>query len=359
MSVAEGEGSEQDKSEKATPFKLAQARRKGMVARGADLGFLSVMAGFCVFVWMRGGWSIDQFGRAFREAFNIGPRLQDGAGNLYAVMAAQGTLMAGPVVAAIAIIFLFAMLLELAQTGFVFSTAPLRLDFGKLNPAKGLKRVFSKQMLIELGKTLLKTAIYGGLTGLAVLEASKAFAAARALDETTTIALGIVGRLLAQVLLAALVFAALDQAISRRTFAHRMRMSRRDLRREVRDREGEPHQKQQRKRQHAEYVKNSRSMKGIRGADALIVNPNHFAVALRYDPRAMGAPEITASGRDAFALRLKSLATLCRVPIIEDPPLARLLFRYALGQTIPETSYERVAAIYRRLEQDKAEQARE
>jgi flagellar biosynthetic protein FlhB len=347
------EGGEQDKSEKATPHKLMQARRKGVVARGMDLGFLAALGGLYVFLWLNAAWSTSQIQRAFREALNIGPQVQDGAGNLLAVIGAQISLVAAPVITLAAIVFGFALVFELAQTGFVFSAAAIRIDFGKLNPGKGLKRVFSKQMLIELAKTLLKVVVYVALAVMAVSGVMTAIVRARAPSETFSILGAAFMGFLLQALFAAACLAALDQLLVRRSFAQRMRMSRREVKREVKDREGDPRQKQQRKRLHAEYVKTNSSLSGVKGADVVIINPTHFAVALRYAPETMSAPKLTAAGRDHLALRLKRLAMLYSVPIIDDAPLARLLFRTELGQPIPEETYDRVASIYRRLDSAK------
>jgi flagellar biosynthetic protein FlhB len=129
-----------------------------------------------------------------------------------------------------------------------------------------------------------------------------------------------------------------------------MRMSRREVRRELRDREGEPRLKQKRKQMHAEFVRLAQSVRNIRKADVLIVNPQHLAVALQYDPRTMTAPRVVSLGTGHLALRLKRLAFLYGVPTVENRPLAWAIYRKgALNMPIPEPCYRPVADIYNRI----------
>jgi flagellar biosynthetic protein FlhB len=157
-------------------------------------------------------------------------------------------------------------------------------------------------------------------------------------------------RLVACFALAAFVFAAFDQVIVRKEFGRNMRMSRRELRREVRDREGEPRLKQKRKQLHAEFASASKSLRGVRDADVIVTNPVHYAVALRYDRATMPAPVVVSRGANGLALRLRKLAFRHNVVIVEDRVLARALYRScALDGPVPEALYRDVAAVYMRL----------
>jgi flagellar biosynthetic protein FlhB len=160
--------------------------------------------------------------------------------------------------------------------------------------------------------------------------------------------------LLGMFLGAAAGFAVLDQLITRRDFTKRMRMSRRDVRRESRDREGDPRLKQRRKQLHREFVKASESLRNIRGADMLITNPTHFAVALKYDPATMHAPMVVSRGAHGFALRLRRTAFLYGVVIVREPALARALYRCEINKPVPEALFRPVADVYRNLRDRKA-----
>lgn len=342
--------SEQNKSEQATPFKLTKAREKGSVARGMDLGFLSGLAAFIGFAWIVGPSVEAQIALSARRALVAAPTV---LGSSNEILAVTGILMSSvfrPMALLAGVVFLTVLTFEMIQTGVVFSTAPLRPDFNRLNPAQNFKRLFSLKLLMETGKNVLKVALYGAITIFVIRHAQTSFATitdARSLAHAMT---GTGLRLLLFFLAAAALFAAIDQFIVRRDFSKKMRMSRRELRRESRDREGEPRMKQRRKQLHGEFVKLSQSLRGIKGADVLITNPTHFAVALKYEGATMTAPKVVAQGANQFALRLRRLAFLYGVTIIENRELARALYhKCPLNSEIPEAFYQPVADIYTAL----------
>jgi len=342
------EENELDKSEQPTPFKLARARRKGAVARGVDLGFFTGLAAFLAYMWIAGPRLAQTIEIAVHDALTMSSDLAAGP---YAVLAVAARLFAQavPLMGLMAVtIFLFVLLFEIVQTGIVFSAEPLKPDFNRLNPVNGLKRIFTFRLLIETLKNVLKLCLYtvaayivvrgvlasdiGSITDASSLSALMAHSAFK---------------LLAVFVLLAAFFAVLDQLIVRRDFLKKMRMSRRELRREAREREGEPRLKQKRKQLHAQFVKMSQSLRNMRKADVLITNPQHIAVALHYDRRTMLAPEIVSLGTNHFAQRLRRLAFIYGIPVIENRILARELFRKSgLNQSIPQHCFEPVAEIY-------------
>jgi flagellar biosynthetic protein FlhB len=341
---------EQNRSEPPTPFKLMRARQKGSVARGTDLGFLTGLAAFLVYLWIAGPDMGAAVAEASRRVLAAGPGLAEGDGAILSVIGALFSAVLAPLAIFAAALFAVVLLFELLQTGVVFSAEPLKPDFARLNPAQGLKRLFSLRMLMETGKNVLKLAAYSAVGWLLI---GGALAAIGRVTDARSLAAAL-GRsafdLLAACLLVALAVAVLDQLIARRDFLRRMRMSRRELRRELRDREGEPRLKQKRKQMHGEFVKLSQSLRSLRGADVLIVNPRHVALALRYDGRRMAAPVVVSIGTDRVAQRLKRLAFLYGIAIVEDPRLAReLLKTAALNRPIPEHCYQPVADIYNKL----------
>lgn len=349
------EENEQDRSERPTPFKLRRAREKGSVARGMDLGFLTGLSAFLVHAWIAGPDFGGRLLEAVRMALTGGPMIAEGDAAVLALIPPLFAAVARPLAIMAGVILMITLLFEMLQTGVVFSAQPLRPDFSRLNPAKGLKRLFTLRLLIETGKNVLKLMVYTAIGWLLIRGVLRAdigsVSDARGLSALMARA---TFRMLAAFALAALFFAAVDQLIVRRDFLKRMRMSRREVRREHRDREGEPRLKQKRKQLHGEFVKASQSLRGLRGADMLITNPEHIAVALRYDRASMPAPLIVAIGRDRFAQRLKRLAFLYGVPVIENRALARkLLRRGALAQPIPEGCYRAVADAYNALHHDR------
>lgn len=346
---------DKDKSEKASGYKLRKAREKGTLARGADLGFVTSLAAAAGFLWISG----DALGGAIMDAISRGliggPMLASGSGAMLEVMPAIFGRSAHMLTLMLGTMFLVVLLFELVQTGVVFSSEPLKPDFSKLNPARGFKRVISLRQLFETGKNIFKLAAYVTVSWLSIRSAIDPVTGAGydAVQLNTLLVRGAF-RLGAALLGVAVIFAVLDQLIVRWDFAKRMRMSRRDVRREHRDREGDPRMKQKRKALHAEFVKISQSLRGLRGADVVITNPQHIALALRYDPKRMSAPVVVSIGTNRVAERLKRLAFLYGVTVIENRALARELLRYgALNRPIPDHCFQPVADIYNRLRRER------
>ena len=348
------EGAEQDRSELPSQHKLDKARRDGSVARGMDLGFLAVLIAAAGLAWFAGGRVVQAMlnstalGLAATDSNLIGPQG-------FLALTAQ---MTKPVIAVLlpmlGVVFLVVAGMEFLQTGPVFSTRAMRFDFSRLDPGKGLKRLFSVRILIETAKGVLKLALYGGVAALIIFQALEQASSITDVQRLAMAMGGLTLRLIAGAAAVAAIIAVLDQLVSRRQFLKQMRMSRREVKREHRDREGDSRLKQRRKELHGQFAKTSQSLKGIRGADLVVVNPVHFAVALRYQPGVMEAPLVVSRGSHAVALRLRRLAFAYGVPVIVDPPLARRLFRAsALSRPVPDALFRPVADIYLGLRRQK------
>lgn len=346
--MAEG-GDELDKNEAATPFKLDQARRKGMVARGTDLGFLSSLLALAVAAQMFGAELIERLGLTLRRSFAAAIPMAQEPGRIAAALGAEARDIAAMLVLPAIVLIFVCVVVEIIQIrGIVFSATPLKPDFSRINPAKGLKRLFSLRMLKELAKNLFKFAVYVGGAFL-LIRSTFDTAALNASDGRRLAAemASAAGRLLILFVILAALMALVDQLLSRREFARQMRMSRRDVTREVRDREGEPRQKQKRKQILAEILKQAAAAANVKGADFLIVNPTHYAVALRYRPEDGDAPIVQARGRNAYAHQMRRAAQREGVVIIRNPRLARALFHEgAVGRPIGQRHFVAVADIY-------------
>jgi flagellar biosynthetic protein FlhB len=347
--MAAAGGQEQDRSEDATPFKLEQARRKGNVARGVDLGFFTSLIALAVAAELVGEGLIDGLALAMRRSFAlVVPMATDVS---YALAGASREAMAIAAMLALPalVLLLLAIVVEIVQLrGLVFSAEPLKPDFSRLNPAKGLKRLFSMRMLIELAKNVVKFTIYCTAAFLFIRDAAgkMALRATSGRDLAGLLAEAAGGLLLLFVILAA-AFALLDQLLVRRQFAKQMRMSRREVTREAREREGEPRQKQKRKQILAEILKQAAGAADMKGADILIVNPVHYAVALRYRPEDGDAPIVQARGRNAYARRMRDVARRDGIVVVRNPRLARALFHEGtLGRPIGSAHFVAVADIY-------------
>ena len=343
--------SEQDKSERPTPFKLQKARENGQVARGMDLGFFAGLAAVLGCLWAGGDGMAMTTAKASRDVILSSSGLGEGPGAIIFSVPPLAYALAPTLIMVIGTIFGTALLFGVLQNGISFSVHPLKPDFSRINPASGIKRLFSWRLLIETFKNVLKIALYGLVVYL-IVDHSLRNDVGSIRDASTLLSL--MNRLSLRVLAAfagvALLFAIVDLIIVRRDFLKKMGMSRREVRREAREREGDPRLKQRRKQLHAELLKRNQSTHNLKGADVLIANPEHIALALRYERHVMSAPTIVSLGIDHQALHLKHLALLYGIPIVEDRALARALYsRSALNRQIPEHCFTAVADIYNKL----------
>lgn len=339
------------KTEQATAFKLQEARRKGMVARSIEFSALGVLLAFTGYVWAFGPRMADELLRVMTAAIAQAPSLAFGPLELWTWTAALGSRTASIVLPLFVVVAAAAALAILVQIGFVFSVQALKPDASRLNPANGFKRVFSLQTLYELGKTLLKLAIFPALAVMVIYMATRQATEFAAEPRALAALLGTHAvRLMLWLVAAMVIIAVIDLLFTRRQFGKKMMMSRRELREELRHREGDSRIKQRRKQIARELLKRARSLRQLRGADVLLTNPTHYAVALRFDERTMLAPTVVSKGSGEFALRLRRIAFVYGVPTIESRALARaLFFRVPLDGQIPERYFGEAAAVYIRL----------
>ena len=307
---------EQNKTEEPTEFKLKKAREKGQVAKGQDITFFGLLVAMAIYAVVAGPKMMRQLMQMMRNTFN--DSIQASHESSAATAAIKAVYF--PIVQSLSLLgvtlFIMIVLIQLLQLrGFIFTTHPLKPDFSKLNPGKGLKRIFSMRTLKEAGKNIIKMSIYLGATYLLIIYCIERYLPSLTDADSLIIALhGGSMRLLYMYAAFALIFTALDQIIVRKEFTKQMRMSKSEVEREHKDREGEPRMKQKRKQLHAEYIKQTKGLGDLPGSDLILVNPEHFAIALFYDPEEMQAPTVKAKARNKFALDLKKRAFELSIP---------------------------------------------
>jgi flagellar biosynthetic protein FlhB len=342
------QGSEQNKTEAPTPFKLKRARERGVVARGVDLGFFAALSGFAIFAVVASDGALAHLGEVMRRLFTAIGGADEPEQALIAANLAYG-----PAFSTVALVALtvgvVVVLFEIVQGGGIhFTTTPLKPDFKRLDPGKGLKRLFSARMFKETLKSILKLMLYGAGAYLALRHAFDVYA--QALDSAQRLEEAMRAgalRLIFSFIAVAIVIALLDQVLARQDFLKQMRMSRSELTREHKEREGEPRLKQKRKQLHAEFAKQTKGLGALSGSDLVIVNPHHYAVALKYDAARMGAPQLVAKGRNRIALAIKARAALLSIPVFARPALARALFAACdPGEEAPPALYREIASLY-------------
>lgn len=349
---------DKDKTEEPTPFRLDEARKRGEVAKSIEVTGAVMMIVFAAIAGLTGAGVAVALATATRRMISVAGDVSalNGAfvgwmSNTYApVWQALTPLLLGLLVAAV--------VGHLIQTGPIFTTHPLKPDFKRMNPMHAIKRIFSMRTLWELGKMAVKFLLLGAICALFAWKAAAlAEAVAMTLPQRS-------GALLQRafvkasvyVLLVLALVAAVDMLFSRREFMKKMRMSRRELKDEIKRRDGDPSVKQKQKQQQRELLKKARALGRVADADVVLTNPTHVAVALRYRPGETLAPVVVAKGAGFLSRRIRSLAARHRVPVIRVPALARALYKECeIEGMVPPNRYTLLAPIYRELWASKRE----
>jgi flagellar biosynthesis protein FlhB len=344
--MAEGDDSA-SRTEEATPRRLEEARKDGDVPKSAELAQVCALAGAFAAVALGGGALARNLADALLP-FIAHPDTIEVSGEAGSHVAWQVMQAASPVLASV----LGATMLagvggNLIQHGVLFTTAKLAPDFSKISPAEGFKRLFGIDGLMNFLRALLKVLLVSAVAWWVL-----APHAAELPGLVTVGPLGVltysvdVGKSLMMAVLALLALGAvLDFIWQRQRFMTRMRMTKEELKEDFKQSEGDPHVKARQRQLRMERAK-KRMIQRVPKATVVVVNPTHYAVALRYEQGETPAPECVAKGVDAVALRIREVAEEHGVPVIEDPPLARALYaNVEVDQIIPQQHYEAVAKI--------------
>lgn len=343
---------EPDKSqqtEQPTPHRLEKAQKEGQVALSKEVSHFFLLLAFALLLVYTLPSSFRSIVLILRHALELAPVMvletMDVGRMTGDIFGKVGYELALP-----ALMLVIAVLIAgFAQTGFNVSAEHLKPKFSKISPMQGLKRMFGVKALFEFLKNILKVAVVVTLTYYAMepeirqlsrLTAMTLPGFLKELTDATLHFLTIVISLIA-------VVAILDYGYQKWMFIRGLRMSRQEIKEEYKELEGDPHVKS-RVRQIREQRARQRMMADVPKATVVIMNPTHYAVALRYDMDAMNAPEVVAMGLDSLALRIKDIAEENDVPILQNPPLARALYKEGkIGQEIPVAYYEIVAKVIR------------
>lgn len=232
------------------------------------------------------------------------------------------------------------------QFGWLFTTTPLIPDFSKLDPIAGMGRIFSKRSLIESIKSIAKVLLVGWIATSTVMDHfNEALILVDTSISTTLLYLGKTAMLiLAKVCGALILLAFLDFLFVKWEMEQKLKMTKQEQKEEFKESEGDPHVKAQ-IRAIQQQMARKRMMAEVPKADAVITNPTHLAVAIKYEAATMAAPIVVAKGADHVAMRIREIARENNVPLIENPPVARLLHKIDLGAPIPEDMFKAVAEI--------------
>jgi flagellar biosynthetic protein FlhB len=341
------EDSFQDRTEQPTPKRRSEARREGRLARSRDLGtavFLMAAVGFLA-VWTP--WAAGNCEKLLRSWLES---LQPGRLNPADLTGLGGrcTLTLGVILSPVLLGLAAASLgANLIQGGWVFAPQRLAPDFSRLQPLNGFKRLFSGQSLAELGKALAKAAAIGGLAYVSLSRLLPHLPALLLQDPVhlapflKTQGMGLTWRILPVFL----VLGGLDYLHQRHRFEKSLRMTKQEVKEEMRQVEGDPRIKA-RMRSLMRQMATKRMMADVPKADVVITNPTHVAVALQYDGASMAAPRVVAKGQGFVALKIMALAQEVGVPMVQNVTLARSLYKTVeVGEFIPTSLYRAVAEV--------------
>ncbi|WP_413381575.1 flagellar biosynthesis protein FlhB [Alkalihalobacillus sp. 1P02AB] len=338
----------EEKTEKATPKKRQDSRRKGQVAKSTDVNTAFILLAVFLFLWLFGGRMLGQaMYDFFRQNFQTYLLMDLTAKNL--------EVMFLDIIFQVAVVLLPIMLMALVagvfasfiQVGVMFTTEPLKFNLTKIDPIKGAKRIFSVRALVELSKSLLKIGFVGLIVFLMIwfnldevmLLSQKSVHNGFYLIANLTAQMGMVVAVLL------LLLSVPDYLYQRYDTEKQMRMSKKDIKDEHKNMEGDPRIKSKRKQKQMEMAM-QRMMQEVPKADVVITNPTHFAVALKYDEAVSDAPIVVAKGVDYVAQKIKSIANEHEVTLVENKPLARALYSQAeIGDQVPEDLFKAIAEV--------------
>ncbi len=232
------------------------------------------------------------------------------------------------------------------QIGWLVTAKPLIPDFSKLDPISGFGRFFSKKSLVEVVKSLTKVILVGWAAYSTVLaHFDQALVLTHASIGTTLLYMARIAALILAKICAILIFIAfLDFLFVRWEMEEKMKMTKQEIKEEFKESEGDPHIKAQIRAIQQEMAR-KRMMAEVPDADVIVTNPTHLSVAVRYDSKEMDAPVVIAKGADFIAMKIREIARENEIPIVENPPVARLLHDLDIGESIPEDLFKVVAEI--------------
>lgn len=337
----------QEKTEKPTPKKLADARKKGQVAKSPEVSSAFILLGSLGVLLFAGPWMFGALNEFMQGIFaNLGTlHIEGGSARAFLLeVFEQVLIILMPLMVVLMIVGLGA---NLMQVGFLFTSEPFAPKLSKFNPIKGAKKFVSLRALVDLLKSVLKILFIGGIAYLVLMGE---------IDIIPSLIEMSVGQILSFICIASLkiffyaslamlVLAVIDFIYQKWQHTKDLMMSKQEVKDEMKQSEGDP-QVKSKIRQAQREMAMRRMMQAVPEADVIITNPTSLAIALKYDAKEMVAPQIVAKGAGFVAERIKEIAKENDVPIVEDKPLAQVLYKAGeIGDSIPDSLYRAIAEI--------------
>jgi flagellar biosynthetic protein FlhB len=337
-----------EKTEKATPKRRNEARKRGQVARSTDLqGALVLLAGI-VALGATGPAMVQHMADVMRQSIAqvATPDVvsSKGLSTILIGMAKTAALAVAPIAIACT---MAGVATSVGMVGFKPSGQALKPDPKRLNPISGAKNIFGPNALVETVKSILKVGVVAGIVAVALLPKLPEFGGMVGISPVDfgTILAGDMSSLIKRAAFAYLLIGAADFAWQKRRHEKSMKMDKQEVKDEAKE-QNTPAEVRSALRRRQMELSRKRMMADVPTADVVVTNPTHFSVALRYDPERADAPEVIAKGQDHLAMRIRELAREHNVPIVPDPPLARGIYASVdVGHQIPEEFFGAVAAV--------------
>ncbi|WLR52352.1 flagellar biosynthesis protein FlhB [Bacillus tianshenii] len=336
-----------EKTEKATPKKRQDARKKGQVAKSQDVGTALILFFVFLLFWFSGdmisGRMYSILNHAFLE-YVYWDVTEQNVHRMFVEYSVQAALLVAPIML---IAMVAGVVANYMQVGFLFTTEVLKMDLKKINPISGLKKIFGLRAIVEMLKSILKISLVGVVTFTVLwFQFDQVMLLSQKSIEASV---GFIGNLIVQMGLAAslllLVLSVLDYTYQKFEHEKSLRMSKQDLKDEHKNSEGDPKIKSKIKEKQRQMAM-QRMMQEVPQADVVITNPTHYSIAIKYDETKADAPYVVAKGVDYVALKIRQVAENHDVTMVENRPLARALYAQAeIGDVIPEEFFKAVAEV--------------
>ncbi len=334
----------QERTEPATPKRRKQAREEGKVARSQEITSAFVLLFGMSSLAVAGPFILRRLSDLVQRLLSQSGQIDINSGVMMGYFN-DGIPYVISIVAPVAgCIILIGLLTNFAQVGFVLSWKPLAPKLSAISPVNGFSRLFSKRSTMELFKSITKIVLIG-LIAYMTLRKEIPFLASMMGSEPLPIfgyAASVALKLGLRIGLAILCLALIDYGFQRWDLEKSIRMSHKEVEEETRQSEGDPHVKARIRAAQREAARN-RMMQEVKNADVVVTNPTRLAIAIKYNKDSMQAPKVIAKGARLVAQKIRELARENNVPIVEDPPLARLLFKVEIDDEIPMTLFQTVA----------------
>ncbi len=340
------EDSQQEKTEQATDKRREDFRKKGQVAQSREIHTAALMTSFLL-LWTFYGptfWENLQglLGGLLAQTgtFEVTPLSVQ---NLFLFILGKLGLLLAPLLLLVLVVGFFSTFF---QVGWLFTTKPLEPELGKLNPIKGAAKFFSKRSMLEIVKSLVKVAVIGFVAFKTVAGEFEQGLYLIDMPPVSTISYlaGVAFSVLAKTCGILILLGIIDLLFVRWELEEKMKMTKQEQKEEFKESEGDPHLKGKIRQIQMEQARR-RMMEEVPKADVIITNPTHLSVAISYRRGEMDAPQIVAKGADAVAMRIREIAKEHNVPLVENVPVARALFKVDIGEQVPEDLFKAVAEI--------------